>query len=820
MKVRRVPAPPTARRATEKPVQSFLGLNTTYPYTQLKDSESPHFYNVRLYARNATDRRVAVGTRKGPGAYSVPLGETVDQQQTAFNRTNLITNPSFETNTTSWSGTRCTLATSSSFAQSGSQSLAATITSVAGNPAAVYSSSGLTVGVTYTISAYFKANAGDTIFIYADPLTAAYTEVTATGNWQRLSVSGVASATSGDIEFGADDSTVAVNDIFYVDAVLLEASASVGDYFDGSTTDTATIDYAWTGTAHASTSTTSVAQTINTGTWLAKKITAGASGRLTKADLRLKTGTSPTQHIIVAFYSDSSGSPGTLQATSSILSSSVTSSYTYISARFIEAPVVASGTAYWIVAYMQMGGSGSYNWSSTTAASTAKTSSNQGGTWSSTSYDLNAKTYVSTNSPQLGGFRYTPSNATAKTILAHGTNIYTVSEVDGTTTSIKSGLSSSAIEYNFAQSNDILYYVNGQDAPRQWDGTTEQAVTNAPVTSKYITFHKNRMWLVDITNPTKVWFSDLGTYTSWTSTNFIFAPAPKSGDPITGISVFQDNLVVFTRKTKYVLFGDDPGNFVLRQSSGKKGTINQAVIAADPNYIYFLADDGIYRYNGSSDELMSDPVQTEIDNIADKSKCAAVVHNNYYRLYYPKTGSTTNDSCLIWDSLNRFWLRDSNTFIDRPFVGETNTLYEGSSRVGAIYRADQAYSDLGKPIDFVYWTKYFGDGLHKIFLRRVIPSIRLQTQPYSLNMYIDIDQRGNIPLQYQIAAQASGSEWGDGHTWTTGTTTTWGSATVSTPAVAQGSEGYWHQIRYEQEGVDTPVEILSYILQFRSRRLE
>ena len=65
MKIRREPITPTRRRATERLVQNFLGLNTTAPYTQMKDSVSPNFYNCRLYARNSTDRRVAVGTRKG-----------------------------------------------------------------------------------------------------------------------------------------------------------------------------------------------------------------------------------------------------------------------------------------------------------------------------------------------------------------------------------------------------------------------------------------------------------------------------------------------------------------------------------------------------------------------------------------------------------------------------------------------------------------------------------------------------------------------------------------------------------------------------------
>lgn len=648
MKIRRSPVLPVARKSTERLVQNFTGLNTTYPYTQLKDSQSPYFYNCRLYARNSTDRRVAIGTRKGPGFYSVPLGETVDVQQTSTT--------------------------------------------------------------------------------------------------------------------GASD------------------------------------------------------QTLTDTTWLAKKVTAGASGRLTQVDLRIKTGTAPTQHLIVAIYNNNSGAPGTLLATSSILSSGVTSSYQYLSARFIEAPAVTSTNVYWVVAYMQMGGSGSYNWAGTTNATTALSSTSSGGSWAATSFDLNAKTYVSTNSKYLGGIRYTPSNATAKTVIAHGTNVYTVSDVDGTTTSIKSGLSASATDYFFAQSNDQLFAVNGFDVPQYWDGTTWAAVGGSPPASKYLAFHKNRAFFVDKANPTKVVFSELSDYQSYLSTSFIYAPAPKSGDPITGMVVYQDNLIVFTRRTKYVLFGDDPGNFVLRQSSGKKGAVAQSAIAADSNYVYFLSDDGVYRYNGSSDELMSDEIQTEIDNIEDKSKCSAVVHDNYLRIYYPNTGSTVNDACIIWDTLNNFWLRDSGTYVDKPFVTEDNVLIEGSSIVGAVMYAEQAYSDMGKPIDFVYWTKYFGDGLRRIFLRRVIPSIRLQTQPYSLNIYIDVDQKNTIPLRYTIDALASGDTWGGGALFGDGTL--FGSQVVSTPNPLRGTEGLWHQIRFEQSGVDTPVEILSYLLQMRVRRVE
>ena len=652
MKIRRAPAAPIGRKARDVLIDTFQGLDTVSPYTQLKDGVSPYYYNVRLYARNSTDRRVAVGTRKGPAFYSVSVGETVDQQ----------------------------------------------ITSVTG----------------------------------------------------------------------------------------------------------------------------AATQSLTSTSWVGQKFTAGASGRLTKVDVNVKQGTVPTQHLIVAIYSDTTGSPGTLLATSSILLSSTTTSYAYATARFVEAPTVAAATAYWVVCYQQAGGTGDWAWSSTTTATTAKSSTNSGGTWAATSFACNVKTYVSTTGRQMGGFRFTPSSGTNVTVFAHGTSVYSVNDITGAVTAIKTGLSASATDYYFDQADDKVWWTNGYDAPYYWDGTTVTAVggwvAGGGNTGKFIAFHKNRLFSVDPANPTMLKWTTLGTYTTSESTDFTYAPSPKSGDPITGISVFQDNLLVFTRKTKYVLYGDDPGNFVLRQSSGKKGAVNQSVIKSDPNYVYYLADDGVYRYNGSADDLISDKIQTEVGSMNDKTKASAVVHNNYYRLYYPAITSANTDSCILWDTINSLWLRDTNTYIHRPFTTEDGTLIEASSLTGTLLYSERQYSDMGKPINFIYWTKYFGDGLHKIFLRRIIPSIRLQTQPYMLDVKIDIDQRNTTPITYTVNAQASGAVWGGGSLWADGTT--WGSATVSSPTIMRGTEAYWHQIRYEHSGVDTPVEILSYMLQIRVRKTE
>lgn len=561
-------------------------------------------------------------------------------------------------------------------------------------------------------------------------------------------------------------------------------------------------------------------QAITNTAWAAETFTAGSDGRLTKVELNVKTSDNPTQHLIVCIYTDSSGSPGSCVATSSILTTSATSSYGYVAARFVEAPQVSSGTDYWVVAYQQEGGANNWNWSSTTDTTTALSSTNSGGSWSSISASLNLKTYISTDSIMKGGAQYTPVSGLNEVLFATGTDMYTLDVSDGTKSSIKSGLSANATAYYFDQADDEIYWVNGQDNCMKYDGTTVTSITGTyiPTAPKYIIFHKNRLFLVDGTDTTKLTFSELGDYDDFQSTNFIYCPSPKSGDPITGLAVFQDNLVVFTRNTKYVLFGEDPGNFVLRQSSGKKGAVSQSVIASDPNFIYYLADDGVWRYNGSSDQLVSDAIQNEIDGIATKTKASAVIHDNYYRLYYTTPTSGVNDGTVLFDTINKLWLRDTGVYVDRPFVLEDDTLLEGSSVVGTVYSAEQDYNDLGKPIDFKYHTNYLGSGLNKIFLRRVLPAVRLQTSPYSIDVLIDIDQRNTTPIQYTINAQPTGYEWGSTETWGGGAT--WGSATVSTPKPLAGTEAFWHQVRFEKNGVNTPVEILSILLQMRTRRVE
>lgn len=167
--------------------------------------------------------------------------------------TNLVTNPSFETNTTGWAtnfsnpGGVITRVTSEQY--SGAASLQ--VDNGPNGQRAYYAISGLTIGQYYAIQCKIKGTNGDTATLNGTFGSSVTTSITLTGGWDTLTQIVLATATSGNVFVGA----LGFNKTAYIDAVMIEEGTAPSPYFDGSFTNTADTDYTWTGTAHASTST-------------------------------------------------------------------------------------------------------------------------------------------------------------------------------------------------------------------------------------------------------------------------------------------------------------------------------------------------------------------------------------------------------------------------------------------------------------------------------------------------------------------------------------------------------------------------------------
>lgn len=113
----------------------------------------------------------------------------------------------------------------------------------------------------YFASAWIKGEAGKVLRIELQEWTTAGTyigsstssNVTATGDWQRISANRVMSSTGGTADLIISNVN-AVPHTFFVDSVMLESSATLQDYFDGSFPGVDDFSYTWNGTPDASTS--------------------------------------------------------------------------------------------------------------------------------------------------------------------------------------------------------------------------------------------------------------------------------------------------------------------------------------------------------------------------------------------------------------------------------------------------------------------------------------------------------------------------------------------------------------------------------------
>jgi hypothetical protein len=189
-------------------------------------------------------------------------------------RTNLVTNPSFETNTTGWvAATGATNTRTSSQSVFGSWSISQTRSSTTGSLSVQTSPRiSVTAGLDYTFSLYFRRsysttrttslrfqwyNSGGTII--GTTITQAITPP-AVNTWGRFSMTRTAPAGATTVYCDILVSNAVVGEVIFVDGIMLEQSSTLLPYFDGTNSspyaDYTLLSRVWTGTANASTSTT------------------------------------------------------------------------------------------------------------------------------------------------------------------------------------------------------------------------------------------------------------------------------------------------------------------------------------------------------------------------------------------------------------------------------------------------------------------------------------------------------------------------------------------------------------------------------------
>jgi hypothetical protein len=572
--------------------------------------------------------------------------------------------------------------------------------------------------------------------------------------------------------------------------------------------------------------------------WKADTFTPVATAPLTRLGIKMKSN-GASGAIVVEIREDNGGVPGNLLAKSGILGSEVDTALSYVNVRFVEAPYLTSGTPYWFVLHMQEDGVGQYLLATTTAATTALTSNTAGLSWSASTYGINFNAYISTDVRTKGITRYAPTNGENETVAYIGTNLYSVNDLTGNFTSIKSGLNAGGERGYFTYADDKVFFVNAYDDVQVYDGTSVTLLTHSQLPIlRLATFHHNRLFGVSADDPNKLVFSeDPGNddgagnewYEAWLSTSFIYIPTPKASEPITAIVPFQDNLVVFTKNSKYTLYGSDPGTFTVRQATGKKGAASQNGVFADENYIYFVSDDGFYRFNGSEDEIISDmtergggSIQPEFSNIADPGEVFVTKWKRTVRFYYPVRGSSFNSRCLLFHTVFQEWMLDTDAYVSHAVhwndSQDDNQLVEASSTAPTLYYAEVDDNNLGKAIDFIYDCPYDSMGNPAVRKRivKLFPLLEGEGTNYSVQVGVDRD-RQNTPRLTDLPLTVGGALIGH---FNIGDGTVIGGINQYKPTrVRVAGYAYYWQIRISHEGINNPIQFVGYVVSIRAKRL-
>lgn len=564
---------------------------------------------------------------------------------------------------------------------------------------------------------------------------------------------------------------------------------------------------------------------FSTTTWIGEKLTATADGVASRVDVRLKNSASATGTAIIALYSDNSGVPGTLLATSSVAETDITSSYAYLTAYFMAAPDIANGSDYWVIIYLQDSGTGTMYVSSTTNSTNAKTSADSGQTWTSAAYSLNVALYTATSGGVKGLTRVYRPNGTATTFFAHGTNLYTVNDSTGVVTSVDSGLSSSSTAIRFDYVNDVLYYTDGIGKPRKYDFSSASEVTASPYNTTNIMQHVGMLFYFDKDDPTRLFYTNFGVYETFTSTDFIYIPAPKRADYLTAMATLNGVLYLFTRRNKYMLMGQDDATFRLDEAYAQKGTFSQESVVFDANYAYFASDDGVYQFNGTSEKNILEGIIDDYTGLLTKDDIHLQLHNNRLYIWYRPNGSAEANQCIVYNTLfNVIESLDGNTYIGRSFARHDNTdkFLQASNRAGVIYYAEQPtndYHNLGSPLQAEIRTHYdhFGTPQQQKRITYWRPVLQSVQGNYSMQAGFAADYSDDVNFS-DVPLQGSGYKYDDPASLYDSATYASSAATVNTTLSIFG-EAYRWQRRFKHYAAHEPFDFAGEVLRTQTRRL-
>ena len=302
-------------------------------------------------------------------------------------------------------------------------------------------------------------------------------------------------------------------------------------------------------------------------------------------------------------------------------------------------------------------------------------------------------------------------------------------------------------------------------------------------------------------------------------------PAIKTGDPLTAMFNLAGVLYFQTRRNKYLMYMQSADSWSQQASNAQGGTFSQESVVCDLNYAYYANDNGIYIFDGSSEQsLTQNTIQNAYDAIPNKETIRLDLYKNRLYVFFSNNGAELN-SCFVYNINLRVWESfDSNTYVGCTSARQnaSGRFLCGHSRIGLIMiNEDGDYSNLGQPIAFNLETAYqhYGSTSQLKRITKWRPEFATTERAYTVECGYSQDFSDQVKYAFSIDLQRqvpiitdyvwdNPSDYGVPAIPTMHTTT---------PKV--NGEFYRCQIRYQHIAAFEPVIFRSHTLTIQTQRI-
>lgn len=230
----------------------------------------------------------------------------------------------------------------------------------------------------------------------------------------------------------------------------------------------------------------------------------------------------------------------------------------------------------------------------------------------------------------------------------------------------------------------------------------------------------------------------------------------NDGDKLTGMRVYQGDLVLGKFKSIHRFSGDRNDNFNLVEVTDQMGAVNNRCIVTFDDRCFLLDQNGVVEFNGARAVIISDRMESTFYamNVAAARETAFGIHvRNRNQVWFaiPTDGATLNNTIVVYDYLVDSWTKYRGIFPSslgivqgplskpQPFFGS----YSGQ----LLYMSPSLMVDVTGGFTLSMLTRFHaekGQTVEKMFRRLFLnmdPTPESVTLPIWVELFSDFDRR-------------------------------------------------------------------------------